>query len=183
VKLEHPLKLPPWDEILGSSLDLDLGTAVIDVQSQIEVIVEFCISYDMYYIANIPQVYNMWDEKQLKKCKFWLNVLTDYKSVDLETAKEYQALVKCFSRSLRNPPRLLSGRCSSRPSSLGTWLNVAVFRQFEKAVHKAMLQYVADCSSDDSNEEEEELHPTKVIQVWMKALWIQRETILTLTKT
>jgi hypothetical protein len=35
----------------------------------------------------------MWDEKQLKRCKVWLNVLTNYQSLDLETVKEYQALV------------------------------------------------------------------------------------------
>jgi hypothetical protein len=57
---------------LDSSLDLDLGTAVIDVQSQIEGVVEFCISYDVYYVANTPQVENMWDEKMLKKCNFWV---------------------------------------------------------------------------------------------------------------
>jgi hypothetical protein len=93
VKLENPLKLPPWEEILDSSSDLDLGTAIIDVQTQIEGVVEFCISFDVYYIANVPCMDNMWDEKQLKRCKVWLNVLTNYQSLDLETVKEYQALV------------------------------------------------------------------------------------------
>jgi hypothetical protein len=93
VKLENPLKLPPWEEILDSSSDLDLGTAVIDVQTQIEGVVEFCILYDVYYVANVPCVDDMWDERQLKRCKVWTNVLTNYQSLDLETVKEYQALV------------------------------------------------------------------------------------------
>jgi hypothetical protein len=65
VKLENPLKLPPWEEILDSSSDLDLGSAIFDVQTQIEGVVEFCILFDVYYyLANVPCVMeNMWDEK------------------------------------------------------------------------------------------------------------------------
>jgi hypothetical protein len=57
VKLENPLKLPPWEEILDSSSDLDLGTAIIDVQTQIEGVVEFYVSRLM---CTILQTFLAW---------------------------------------------------------------------------------------------------------------------------
>ena len=95
VALDHKLSLTKWDDILDSSADLDLGSAVISVQTQLDCLVEFTVVTDIFYLGNVPMGVNMWNEYELSRCKNWVNILTDYQQISLDLAKEYQALINC----------------------------------------------------------------------------------------
>jgi hypothetical protein len=93
VKLEHTLKLTKWDEILDTWSDLDLATAVISLQTQLDCVTEFAVIYDIAYLCNVPHVTDMFDKSELSYCHNFVNLLTDYASLDPEQVKSYQSLI------------------------------------------------------------------------------------------
>jgi hypothetical protein len=93
VKLEHTLALTKWDEILDTRSDLDLATAVISLQTQLDCVIEFAVIYDIAYLCNVPQVNDMSDKSELGYCRHFVNLLTDHASLDPEQVKSYQSLI------------------------------------------------------------------------------------------
>ena len=93
VALEHTLKEPQWSEILGGDESGDLGATVLNTRTAIDGVVDFARHNDLFYVAELPVVSDMWDEMQVTQCREFTNVLTHFAGVSVEMVADFQQML------------------------------------------------------------------------------------------
>jgi hypothetical protein len=82
-----------WGDILDSSTDSDLGSAMIGTKSMLDEVREFAVSYDLAYIFNLPLVDDLWNETELAQCSNFKDLLTNYTFFSEGYVRTYQAVI------------------------------------------------------------------------------------------